>query len=194
MATDVLQSHTGARRWGLPQYLAMLALPILFLESWSVISWLLDGPHQITEYRSDGKGREWWGARGFEAGVIVLSIWVISRLVRDCRRQGKILTFDVMFCIVGATLLWVNAGNSFFAPMFTISSAFVNLNDTCGHNPLIVNPDCGRFANPMIFLWSFELLGHALRAVPRLPRISDADRRLASGRLAMISMTRKDDA
>lgn len=153
------EDGAGRRPWSLPHYLALLALPILFLETWTIVAWLADGPSQITEFRSGDKGRAWWGARGFEAGVIVLSIWVITRLVRDCRRQGRILTFDVMFCLVCATLLWVNAGNNVFMPMFSISSEFVNLNDTCGHNPLIVNPDCGRFANPIIFLWGFEIFG-----------------------------------
>ncbi|WP_354699680.1 spirocyclase AveC family protein [Paraconexibacter sp. AEG42_29] len=153
-------SDTARRRaWGWPHYLALLALPILFLETWTVVSWLADGPSQITEYRTGEHGKEFWGARGFEAFAIVLSLWVISKLIKDCRAQGRLLTFDVMFCIACATLFWANGGNNFFQPMFSISSEFVNLNDTCGHNPLIVNPDCGRFANPMIFLGLFEVFG-----------------------------------
>lgn len=147
------------RRWSWPHYLALAALPILFLEGWTVISWLADGPHQITQYRTGGHGKEFWGARGFEAFAIVLSLWVLKKLIEDCRERKRFFTFDVIFCMACATLFWANGGNNFFQPMFSISSEFVNLNDTCGHNPLIVNPDCGRFANPMIFLGLFEVFG-----------------------------------
>ncbi len=146
-------------RWTWPHYLALVGTPILLLEAWTVGSWLIAGPHQITEFRSLGHPLEWWGARGFELFAILLSIFVISRLIRGIREQGRFFTFDVIFCIACATLFWANAGNNVFAPMFTISSAFVNLNDTCGFNPLVVNPDCGQFANPIIFLGLFEVFG-----------------------------------
>lgn len=157
-ASDPPVSSTP-RRWSAAHYLALVGLPFLVLEAWTLISWLSDGPQQITQYRTGEHGKEFWGARGFEALVIVLSLWVISKLIKDCREKRRFFTFDVMFCLACATLIWVNAGNNFFQPMFSISSEFVNLNDPCGHNPLIVNPDCGRFANPVIFLGLFEVFG-----------------------------------
>jgi hypothetical protein len=149
----------GARpRWSWPHYLALIALPILVLEAWTLIAWLAAGPHQITQFRH-GHTLDWWGARGFEALMIAVSIFVVTRLIANVREEGRLLTFDVMFCICGATLIWASAGNNFFEPMFSISSNFVNLNDTCGHNPLVVNPDCGRFANPIVFLGLLETFG-----------------------------------
>ncbi|MHB8692203.1 MAG: spirocyclase AveC family protein [Solirubrobacteraceae bacterium] len=148
----------GRRRWGWPQYLALVAVPILTVEAWTIASWAVAGPHQITQYRH-GHTRDWWGARGFEAFMVLVSLWVVSKLVRDCRERRRLLTFDVMFCICCASLVWASAGNNFFEPMFSISSNFVNLNDFCGHNPLVVNPDCGRFANPILFLGLLETFG-----------------------------------
>lgn len=147
------------RRWSWPHYLALLALPILFVHGWTFIAWLADGPHQITEFRGGDKRAE-IGARVFEGAFIVLSIWIIYRLIQGCRREGKILTFDVMFCIVcGSMFFFVNAGNNVFMPMFSVSSEFVNVNDPCGNNPIIVNPDCGRFPNPILFLGLMEAFG-----------------------------------
>ncbi|MBA2559751.1 MAG: spirocyclase AveC family protein [Propionibacteriales bacterium] len=147
------------RNWSWAHYLALAAVPILALEAWTIASWLAAGPSQITEFRTGERGKEWWGARGFEAFAIALSVYVLARLIADCRRRGRVMTFDVIFCLACATLFWANAGNNFFMPMFTISSEFVNLNDPCGSNPLVVNPDCGRFANPIIFLGLFEAFG-----------------------------------
>jgi hypothetical protein len=57
----------------------------------------------------------------------------------------------VMFCLVGATFHWSDFGINFFQPVFVASSNFVNLNASCGHMPFIVNPDCGRAPDPVLF-------------------------------------------
>ena len=38
--------------------------------------------HQITQFRESGRPFEWWTARGGEVSVILLSLWVIVRLVQ----------------------------------------------------------------------------------------------------------------
>jgi len=148
--------------WGWAQWLAVMALPILFLEAWTLIGWLADGPSQLTKYRNDGLGREWWGARIGEVAVIVISLIVLTKVVRDCRRQRKFLTLDVMFCICGALMIWGAGGLNFFQPNFVYTSEFINLNDPCGHMPGVVNPDCGQLHFPVVFLgllFTFGLLG-----------------------------------
>lgn len=151
--------------WGLTQWLAVLGLPVLGLEAWTLISWLADGPHQVTQFRGSGHPTDYWGARIGEVAVIVISAIVLTKVVRGCRAQGKFLTFDVMFCLAGATMIWGAGGLNFFEPNFVYTSHFINLNDPCGHLPGVVNPDCGRLPFPVLFLgllFTFGLLGIAM--------------------------------
>ena len=149
---------TPARRLRLAHWLAALGIPILFWELWTVTAWLADGPHQITEYRN-GRTVDWYAARVFEGLMILVAIAVLIEVIRGCRREHRILTFDVMFCMCGATLFWADAGANFFQPVFTNSSNWVNLNNTCGHMPFVVNPDCGRVPDPLLFLLPMEIFG-----------------------------------
>ena len=150
--------------WGWTQWLAVLGLPILFVEAWTLIAWLADGPHQVTQYRS-GHGVEFWGARIGEVAVVLISLVVLRQVIRGCREQRRIMTFDVMLCIAGASMIWGAGGLNVFQPNFVYTSQFVNLNDPCGHLPGVVNPDCGRLPFPVLFLgllFTFGLLGIAM--------------------------------
>lgn len=144
--------------WGWPQYLAAVGVPVLLVEIWTVTSWLIDGPFQISGY-SEGRGMSWWAARVFEGLMIAISLQVIVLLVRGCRAQRKFFTFDVLFCITGFSMLWASSMVNFFTPMFAFSSDLVNLNDVCGHLPFVVNDDCGRSPNPVLFIGLFETFG-----------------------------------
>ena len=161
--------HAGAESprqpWGWSQWLAVAALPLLFLEGWTLIAWLMDGPHQVTAFRGHSHGLEWWGAHIAEAAVIAISLIVLTKVVRDCLRQRRILTFDVMLCVCTALMIWGCGGLNVFQPNFVYTSEFVNLNDVCGHLPFVVNPDCGRLPFPVIFLgllFTFGLPGIAM--------------------------------
>jgi hypothetical protein len=159
------EAQAPRQPWGLSQWLAVAAVPLLFLEAWTLIAWLADGPHQVTEFRTEGLGLEWWGARIAEGAVILISAIVLTIVVRGCLRQRRILTFDVMFCISGALMIWGCGGLNIFQPNFVYTSEFVNLTDVCGHLPFVVNPDCGRLPIPIIFLgllFTFGLLGIAM--------------------------------
>jgi hypothetical protein len=152
-------------QWGMVHWLAVGALPFLFLEAWTLIAWLMDGPHQVTMYRSHDHGLEWWGARITETAVVIISLIVMTKIVRDCLRQRRILTFDVMLCVSTALMIWGCGGLNIFQPNFVYTSEFVNLNDPCGHLPFVVNPDCGRLPFPLIFLgllFTFGLPGIAM--------------------------------
>lgn len=138
------------RRWSLPHYLALAGIPVLVWNAWTVIAWLTDGPEAVTQFRDRGSV-SWYAARVIECGVVLASLLVIRYLVRGCRRAGRVLTFDVMFCLVGATIFWSDFGMNFFQPVFVASSNFVNVNNPCGHMPFVVNPDCGRGPEPLLF-------------------------------------------
>ena len=119
-----------------------------------------------------------------ELGITIISIGVIVHLIRDIRRQGKFLTFDVMFCLVGATIFWANEGCNWFAPLWQPSSYFINLNSVMGYIPLVVNPEAGIVPSPHYFLFmmeTFAVLAAAISVEPvmrmvnrRWPKISAA--------------------
>jgi Spirocyclase AveC-like len=143
------------RGWSLPHYLALVGVPVLVWNAWTVIAWLAAGPHAITAYRH-GHTVDWYGARAFEALAIVIGVVLAVYVYRGCRRARMLLTFDFMFCLAAATQFWGDAGVNFMAPTITISSNWVNVNAACGHMPLIVNPDCGRTPDPILFLVLLE--------------------------------------
>ena len=153
------------RRWGPAQWLALLGAPVLAWEAWTVVAWLSDGPRQVTEFRDTGSA-SWWAARVLEGGVILLSIPMAVLVVRGCLRERR-LTFDAMFCLVAPTMIWADLGVNFFGPTFLFSSNFVNVTNACGHMPGVINPDCGRAPDPVLFLglmYAFGLLAMAMLA------------------------------
>jgi hypothetical protein len=146
------------RRWGWPQYLALTAVPILIWNVWTVVAWVADGPFQITEFRDHGS-LSWWAARVFEGGVVVLAVVMIVYLIRGCRREGQILTFDVLFCLAGATLFYADFSDNFVQPVFMATSNLTNLNDACGYMPFVINPDCSRAPHPILLYFMVETFG-----------------------------------
>ena len=151
-------------RWTLPHYLALIGVPILVWEVWTLTAWLADGPRQLTEFR-DPDSLNWYLARGYEALSILVAIIMMVYLVRGCRRERTILTFDVMFVACGATLFWLDAGANFFQPVIIFSSNFVNLNNACGHMPFVANPDCGQVVDPLLFTIPLESFGLLLASI-----------------------------
>lgn len=164
-ATESHPAELTKKPWGVVQWLAVFAVPILILEGYTVIAWLANHPHQVTEFREPGRPLAWWGARIGEGAVIIIALIVLTLVVRGCRRKKQIFTFDVMFCICGFSMLWGAGGLNFFQPVFVYNSYFVNLTDSCGNIPAVVNPDCGRLPFPVLFfalLFTFGLLGIAM--------------------------------
>jgi hypothetical protein len=156
IARSAVAPETARRRWGVTQLFALCALPVLALEIWTLVRWASDGPHEITRFRAPGHPYGWWTARIAEAAMILGALWVIRWLVRDCRRQQRILTFDVMFCLTQATTFWASGAANFFQPMFGFNSYLVNVNDPCGNIPGVSNPACGADANPVLLISGLE--------------------------------------
>ena len=145
------------QRWSCPQYLALLGVPVLAWEAWTVVAWLSDHPHVIRQFR-DTNSTSWYGAHALEAVSVAVAIAVAIYVIRGCIRARR-LTFDAMFCIAGLSMVWGDLGLNFFQPTFLYSSNFVNLNGMIGHMPLVVNPDGGRFADPILFSGTIEAFG-----------------------------------
>src|SRR5258705_5661109 len=172
----VAGSAVAPRRWALPHYLALAGIPVLVWNAWTVIAWLIDGPEAVTEFRDPGSV-SWYAARAIECGVVLASLLVIRYLVRGCRRAGRLLTFDVMFCLVGATIFWSDFGMNVFQPVFVASSNFVNVNNPCGHMPFVVNTDCGRGPEPLLFFPLVETFFVLAMAIGVTKLVSRARRR-----------------
>src|SRR5262245_14639409 len=94
--------HRDRPAWGWPQYLALLGLPVLLWETWTIVAWIADKPHQITQFQ-DHHSVNWWAAHISEAVVVAPCVLVLIHIVGDCRRQRQFFTLKVMWCIVGAT-------------------------------------------------------------------------------------------
>jgi hypothetical protein len=162
------------RKWSWGQYFALIGVPLLIWNVWTEIAWLVDGPRPVTEFRDPGSVN-WYAVHILEGVMIIGAISVIIYLIRGCRRQRRFLTFEVMFCLAGATLHWANFGINFFQPIIMASSNFVNLNASCGHMPFIINPDCGRAADPVLFFFlmgAFMIPGEVFVATWLLHRLN----------------------
>ena len=145
----------GKPRWSVPHYLAIIGVPVLAWNAWTVIAWLVDGPTAVRGFSDEGSV-SWYAAKAIEIGVVLASLAVVVYLVRNCRRAGQILTLEVMYCMVGATIFWSDYGMNTVQPIFQASSNFINVNNTCGHMPFVINPDCGRGPEPIVFFLLFE--------------------------------------
>ncbi len=144
------------RTWKLAHYLAVLGFIFLFWEGWTIVSWLADGPRQITEFR-DSSSAGWYAARVYEGIAIMLAIAVGTYVVRGCIRERR-LTLDAKICIAGALTWWLDSFTNVLQPLFMYSSNWVNVANWCGHMPLVVNPDCGALPQP-IFIFNMYLFG-----------------------------------
>jgi hypothetical protein len=173
-----------------PRVLAAFGVVLVAYEVITLVRWLAAGPHQITQFR-DTAAASWPAARGYEILVAGVSVWLLVRVVRQCRQQRR-LTLDAQMLIGGvAALFWDPFGN-FFQPAFFYSSNWLNLDSWTGFAPLVVNPDASRMPEPVfiMFVYPFGLLAFAMMsnavmraAHRRCPHWSDA-RVLAAGSVA----------
>lgn len=149
----VLQPTKKPVRW--PIVLAIIGAPIACLEAWTLGAWLLDGPYQIDKYR-DTSSFQWYLAWCYTAIALIVSVFIVVYLVRQCRRERKILTFDVMFVMCGGTLFWLDIGCNWFYPVFLFNSNWINLNTPLGNVPGVVNPHAGLYPDALLFTIPLE--------------------------------------
>jgi hypothetical protein len=154
-------------KWGPAQYLAIIGAPVLVWFVWSVVAWAMAGPFSYPGQTGPERfsNPDWWMPRIWETLVIVNAVFVLGYLIRGCRRQGRIFTFDVLFCLCGLTGIWADLNVNYIAPHVLINANWINFNSICGYTPGVINPDCSRSPDPMLFfglLFTFGLLTLAI--------------------------------
>lgn len=159
--------HPGVARtpWTWPQYLALLGVGFLGWQAWTVGAWLIEGPRASTEFRDTSSGA-WIAARIYEGAAVIVAVTVITLVVRQCRREGR-LTFDAQLCIGGALSFWLDPVVNMFQPIYIASSNFLNVGNWCSQMPFLPNNDCGRVPEPIVFkgllyVAGFVVCGHGL--------------------------------
>lgn len=66
--------------------LAALGGVIVVYSVWTWGAWLLDGPSQVTSYR-DTSAVSWWVARVYELLIVLVTVYLASRVIRSCIRE-----------------------------------------------------------------------------------------------------------
>ena len=174
-------------RWAWQQWLALLSVPLLIWQTWTIVAWLAHGPHQITQYR-DRSTAAWAAARIFEPLMVVIALVLLVYVVRGCIRERR-LTFDAMLCITGLSMAWLDPFEMFFQPVFLYSSNWTNLSSWCSYIPFVINVDCSRIPEPLPFLpliYTFGVLGCTMLAGVLIRRVRA--RRPNISFLAMLSI------
>ena len=130
---------------------------------WSVVAWLAAGPYEVTAFRDNGSA-SYRVAKAYEVVLVGLGLVLGGVVIRGCLRARR-FTFDAQLCAAGFLALWTDPLANFIQPVWSYSSNWVNLTNWCSQTPLVVNPDCGRMVEPMIFagfVFTFGLFGAAL--------------------------------
>jgi hypothetical protein len=79
--------------------LAVIGVVVTGYALWTWGSWLADGPTQITASR-DPESASRWVARIYEALMVVAVVVLTVRIVRECRRERR-LVFDAVIVVAG---------------------------------------------------------------------------------------------
>lgn len=171
--TEVVQR---SRRWGWAHAFAIVGIPLLLWEGWTIIAWLADDPHQITQFR-DRESTSWYVAHALEAVLAVVALAVLVYLVRGCLRSRRIFTFDVIFCLCTMATINSDVGPNVVQPTLLFNSNFVNLNNMNGHMPFVVNPDAGRVPDPILFNFLLATFGYLALSMIATVVVAKARRR-----------------
>lgn len=183
---ETIVRHPGGLRWTWGDSLALVGLASIGYGSWTIVAWLADGPPTASRFQNRDEA-SWYVAHGLEIVVVAVSLMVGGVVLRRCVRQRQV-TFDAQFCLAGAFTMWMDPTQNFFMPVHAYSVNFVNLRSWCGHLPGVVNPDCGRKAEPVVmqaFMYTFLILAvamvlNALMATYQARRPSSSTRRLVT--------------
>jgi Spirocyclase AveC-like len=149
----------ATRRTSVTGVLACCAVVLLAYETWTVVGWLADSPHQITAYRSHGSFA-WYAARVAESLVLLSVVLFAVRSARELR-QTRQVSVDLALVIGMATAAFWDPIYNWVTPAWLYSSDFLNINDWMGHAPGILNPDAGHMPWPVIIV----LIGYPLWGV-----------------------------
>ena len=154
---------TAVLRRPLCHYLAAAGGLFLVWEAWTLTAWLTDGPRMITEFR-DRTSPTWWIARSLEGAVIVLAVVMTALLVR-AHRNGRRVTFDVLFVVAASLAFWTDPLDNWIQPIWLYNSNFVNVSNWSGHMPFVLNPAADKVPEPILFgvlTYSFGILAFCM--------------------------------
>lgn len=160
--------------------LAMWGVLLLSAQIYTWAGFFAHGPVSVTP-EGPFDPLAYWGAKFFEAQALIMLAVVLTIVVRQCLREGRV-TFDAQFCVAGALTYWCDPIVNFFQPIFFNTAYYVNVRDWTGFLPFIVNPDAGRVLEPYVsyfatytvgFLTYAMLLNSIMRRVEnRFPNVS----------------------
>lgn len=140
----------AARRWGVAHFLALLAVPLIAYQAWTLVAWIASDPHVVTKGR-DAFSMSWWWARGIEVGAVLLALTLLYQAIRESRRIGK-PSFELKLWIALLLTSFWDSFTNVIQPIWFYSSNFVNLNEWWGHAPGFVSPAAGHEPFPIIAL------------------------------------------
>ncbi|MCW2856590.1 MAG: hypothetical protein JWR52_2205 [Marmoricola sp.] len=140
----------GPPRWGPAHYLALVAVPLLAYELWTLGAWLSSGPHEVDAGRV-AYSFSWWWARGIEVVAVTIAIVLLVSAIRESRRIGRMSFELTLWIALVLTSFWDSVTNV-LQPIWFYSSDFVNLNEWWGHAPGFVSPAGGHEPFPIIAL------------------------------------------
>lgn len=164
-ALDANMTATTAQRptWGAAHHLALIAIPLIAYQVWTLTAWIASGPTAVNTYRDVASTSYLW-AKIFEVALSALGVFICLWVGKACRREGR-LTFDALMLIgLAGTVFW-DTFVTWFAPIWLYSANWVNLNDWWGHAPFIQNPVAGTTPFPIIFLGVLYPFGCFMTAV-----------------------------
>jgi len=132
-------------RWGLAHTLALVGALISLYLVWTFTQPRIPRRPRAGQHRVRGPRRvSWWAARVFETIYVLMSIGVLTFVVRAAGgRNGS--PSDGMFLVAGFATLGLDPLVNFFGPFSCTARTGVNLNTWCGTRPLYrQSPDCSR--------------------------------------------------
>jgi hypothetical protein len=152
----------AGRPWTVARALAIFGAINLAYMAVTLARWLADGPAPVDVYR-DTHTASFWVAQGYLVVAVIVSVLLLVRVVRQCRRQRR-LTLDAQLLIGGAAALFWDPFGNFFQPAFMYSSNWLNLNTWVGHAPLVVNPVGSAMPQPVFIMlvYPFGLLAFSM--------------------------------
>jgi hypothetical protein len=163
--TELLQGKSGLamaapttrKSWPWQQYVALVGVVFLVWEFWTYGAWIKAGPQAIDAFR-DTSSTAWVVTWVYQAVVVVMATIVLTIVIRRCLRERR-LTFDAMLCIAGASAFWLDPVANFFQPVYVQSSDWINVGNWCSQMPFVVNTQCGRVPEPILFMSLLYLTG-----------------------------------
>jgi hypothetical protein len=142
--------------------LAGIGVLVVGYALWTWGAWLADGPKPVTATRDPGSA-SWWVARIYEAIMVVAVVVLSVRIVRECRRERR-LVFDAVMVIAGFFTLFWDPMVNWMQPNFMYSSQWLNVNTWVANAPGAVNPTANLMPQPVfiMLIYPFGLLGFAM--------------------------------